>query len=165
MILNIQPNSLGNSKVLQILQLSVCFFPSQVQAEPDCGGRFCWPLQGPDGDVPGLGRRQSPEGFGQHTSQRQLRIQTAGGHRRLQSVQVRPEQKILALISKSFNIHVLIIIICFLSVSRCNVQGQEDRRVLGLELDKDHHALFVAFTSCVIRVPLSRCTQHGACKK
>ncbi|XP_041810731.1 semaphorin-6D-like [Chelmon rostratus] len=49
--------------------------------------------------------------------------------------------------------------------SKCNVQGQEDRRVLGLELDKDHHALFVAFTSCVIRVPLSRCSQHGACKK
>ncbi|XP_039978054.1 semaphorin-6D-like isoform X2 [Xiphias gladius] len=49
--------------------------------------------------------------------------------------------------------------------SKCNVQGQEDRRVLGMELDKDHHALFVAFTSCVIRVPLSRCAQHGACKK
>ncbi|XP_069580896.1 semaphorin-6D-like, partial [Brachyistius frenatus] len=49
--------------------------------------------------------------------------------------------------------------------SKCNVQGQQDRRVLGLELDKDHHALFVAFSSCVIRVPLSRCSQHGACKK
>uniref|UniRef100_A0A669DKS0 Sema domain, transmembrane domain (TM), and cytoplasmic domain, (semaphorin) 6Ca n=1 Tax=Oreochromis niloticus TaxID=8128 RepID=A0A669DKS0_ORENI len=49
--------------------------------------------------------------------------------------------------------------------SKCNVQGQEDRRVLGLELDKDHHALFVAFSSCVIRVPLSRCAQHGVCKK
>uniref|UniRef100_A0A7N8WYF1 Semaphorin-6D-like n=1 Tax=Mastacembelus armatus TaxID=205130 RepID=A0A7N8WYF1_9TELE len=49
--------------------------------------------------------------------------------------------------------------------SKCNVQGQEDRRVLGLELDKDHHALFVAFSSCVIRVPLSRCSQHGSCKK
>ncbi|XP_040928915.1 LOW QUALITY PROTEIN: semaphorin-6D-like [Betta splendens] len=49
--------------------------------------------------------------------------------------------------------------------SKCNIQGQEDRRVLGLELDKDHHALFVAFTSCVIRVPLSRCSQHGACKR
>ncbi|XP_011479227.2 semaphorin-6D isoform X1 [Oryzias latipes] len=48
--------------------------------------------------------------------------------------------------------------------SKCNVQGQEDRRVLGLELDKDHHALFVAFSSCVIRVPLSRCSKHGACK-
>uniref|UniRef100_A0A4W5M9E5 Sema domain, transmembrane domain (TM), and cytoplasmic domain, (semaphorin) 6Ca n=1 Tax=Hucho hucho TaxID=62062 RepID=A0A4W5M9E5_9TELE len=49
--------------------------------------------------------------------------------------------------------------------SMCNIQGQEDRRILGMELDKDHHALFVAFTSCVIRVPLSRCTEHGACKK
>ncbi|XP_038579962.1 semaphorin-6D-like isoform X2 [Micropterus salmoides] len=49
--------------------------------------------------------------------------------------------------------------------SKCNIHRQEDRRVLGLELDKDHHALFVAFSSCVIRVPLSRCTQHGACKK
>uniref|UniRef100_A0A7N8XIQ5 Semaphorin-6D-like n=1 Tax=Mastacembelus armatus TaxID=205130 RepID=A0A7N8XIQ5_9TELE len=39
------------------------------------------------------------------------------------------------------------------------------KRVLGLELDKDHHALFVAFSSCVIRVPLSRCSQHGSCKK
>uniref|UniRef100_A0A8C8DZJ2 Sema domain, transmembrane domain (TM), and cytoplasmic domain, (semaphorin) 6Ca n=1 Tax=Oryzias sinensis TaxID=183150 RepID=A0A8C8DZJ2_9TELE len=48
--------------------------------------------------------------------------------------------------------------------SKCDVQGQEDRRVLGLELDKDHHALFVAFSSCVIRVPLSRCSKHGACK-
>ncbi|KAF7644427.1 hypothetical protein LDENG_00222130 [Lucifuga dentata] len=49
--------------------------------------------------------------------------------------------------------------------SKCNVQGLEDRRVLGLELDKDHHALFVAFSSCVIRVPLSRCSQNAACKK
>uniref|UniRef100_A0A8C8CRI2 Sema domain-containing protein n=1 Tax=Oncorhynchus tshawytscha TaxID=74940 RepID=A0A8C8CRI2_ONCTS len=49
--------------------------------------------------------------------------------------------------------------------SMCNIQGQEDRRILGMELDKEHHALFVAFTSCVIRVPLSRCTEHGACKK
>ncbi|XP_035038184.2 semaphorin-6D isoform X2 [Hippoglossus stenolepis] len=49
--------------------------------------------------------------------------------------------------------------------SKCNVQDQEDRRVLGLELDKDHHALFVAFSSCVIRTPLSRCPQHGPCKK
>ncbi|XP_056154024.1 semaphorin-6D-like [Lampris incognitus] len=49
--------------------------------------------------------------------------------------------------------------------SKCNVQGQEDRRILGLELDKEHHALFVSFSSCVIRVPLSRCNQHGACKK
>ncbi|KAM8840567.1 semaphorin-6C-like [Spinachia spinachia] len=49
--------------------------------------------------------------------------------------------------------------------SRCDIQGQEDRRVLALELDKDHQALFVAFSSCVIRVPLSHCTQHGSCRR
>lgn len=58
-------------------------------------------------------------------------------------------------------VHEAVACVC---VCRCNVQGQEDRRVLGLELDKDHHALFVAFSSCVIRVPLSRCSQHAACK-
>uniref|UniRef100_A0A667ZFT1 Semaphorin-2A n=1 Tax=Myripristis murdjan TaxID=586833 RepID=A0A667ZFT1_9TELE len=47
---------------------------------------------------------------------------------------------------------------------KCNVRG-EDRRVLGLELDRDHHALFVAFSSCVIRVPLSRCSDYSNCKK
>uniref|UniRef100_A0A665T3K3 Semaphorin-6D-like n=1 Tax=Echeneis naucrates TaxID=173247 RepID=A0A665T3K3_ECHNA len=45
--------------------------------------------------------------------------------------------------------------------NKCNVRG-EDRRVLGLELDRDHHALFVAFSSCVIRVPLSRCSDYTA---
>uniref|UniRef100_A0A8C1RWJ5 Sema domain, transmembrane domain (TM), and cytoplasmic domain, (semaphorin) 6D n=1 Tax=Cyprinus carpio TaxID=7962 RepID=A0A8C1RWJ5_CYPCA len=40
-----------------------------------------------------------------------------------------------------------------------------ERGVLGLELDKEHHALFVAFSSCIIRVPLSRCAQHGTCKR
>ncbi|XP_067281557.1 semaphorin-6C [Pseudorasbora parva] len=39
-----------------------------------------------------------------------------------------------------------------------------ERRVAGLELDKDHHALFVAFSSCIIRVPLSRCARHNTCK-
>ncbi|XP_051574145.1 semaphorin-6D-like isoform X4 [Myxocyprinus asiaticus] len=48
--------------------------------------------------------------------------------------------------------------------NKCNVRG-EDRRILGLELDKDHHALFVAFSSCVIRIPLSRCSDYGVCKK
>ncbi|XP_076136807.1 sema domain, transmembrane domain (TM), and cytoplasmic domain, (semaphorin) 6C isoform X1 [Alosa pseudoharengus] len=47
--------------------------------------------------------------------------------------------------------------------AKCNVRG-EDRRVLGLELDKDHHALFVAFSSCVVRVPLSRCAHYGSCR-
>ncbi|XP_064204574.1 semaphorin-6D-like [Anguilla rostrata] len=48
--------------------------------------------------------------------------------------------------------------------SKCNVNG-EDKRILGLELDKENHALFVAFSGCVIRVPLSRCADYGACKE
>uniref|UniRef100_A0A674EM85 Semaphorin-2A n=1 Tax=Salmo trutta TaxID=8032 RepID=A0A674EM85_SALTR len=48
--------------------------------------------------------------------------------------------------------------------TKCNVRG-EDRRVLGLELDREHHALFVAFSSCVVRVPLSRCNDYGSCKE
>ncbi|XP_066538587.1 sema domain, transmembrane domain (TM), and cytoplasmic domain, (semaphorin) 6C isoform X2 [Hoplias malabaricus] len=48
--------------------------------------------------------------------------------------------------------------------TKCSTRG-EDRRILGLELDKDHHALFVAFSSCVVRVPLSRCADYGTCKK
>uniref|UniRef100_A0A8C4RD95 Semaphorin 6Cb n=1 Tax=Erpetoichthys calabaricus TaxID=27687 RepID=A0A8C4RD95_ERPCA len=48
--------------------------------------------------------------------------------------------------------------------SKCN-KHREDRRILGLELDKEHHALFAAFSSCVIRVPLSRCQNYGRCKK
>lgn len=48
---------------------------------------------------------------------------------------------------------------------RCDVQGQRDRRVMSLELDKEHHAVFVAFSSCIIRVPMSRCSQHGGCRR
>uniref|UniRef100_UPI00398ECDA9 semaphorin-6C-like n=1 Tax=Pristiophorus japonicus TaxID=55135 RepID=UPI00398ECDA9 len=48
--------------------------------------------------------------------------------------------------------------------ARCNLKG-EDRRIVGLELDKDHHALFVGFPGCVIRVPLSRCESYGKCKQ
>ncbi|XP_037398830.1 semaphorin-6C-like isoform X1 [Pygocentrus nattereri] len=47
--------------------------------------------------------------------------------------------------------------------SKCNEDRRHlglDRKVLGLEMDKEHHALFVAFSSCIIRVPLSRCTQQ-----
>ncbi|XP_069505934.1 semaphorin-6C isoform X3 [Ambystoma mexicanum] len=48
--------------------------------------------------------------------------------------------------------------------AKCSVK-REDRRILGLQLDKDRQALYVAFTSCVIRVPLSRCEAYGSCKK
>ncbi|XP_019359747.1 PREDICTED: semaphorin-6D isoform X8 [Gavialis gangeticus] len=49
--------------------------------------------------------------------------------------------------------------------AKCNAESEEDRKVISLQLDKEHHALFVAFSSCVIRIPLSRCERHGACKK
>ncbi|XP_053330729.1 semaphorin-6C isoform X2 [Spea bombifrons] len=48
--------------------------------------------------------------------------------------------------------------------TKCNVK-KEDRRILGLQLDRENHALFVAFSSCVIRVPLSRCETYGTCRR
>ncbi|XP_037767024.1 semaphorin-6D isoform X7 [Chelonia mydas] len=49
--------------------------------------------------------------------------------------------------------------------AKCNAESEEDRKVISLQLDKEHHAIFVAFSSCVIRIPLSRCEHHGSCKK
>ncbi|KAM5235713.1 semaphorin-6D isoform 4-T4 [Ctenodactylus gundi] len=49
--------------------------------------------------------------------------------------------------------------------AKCSAENEEDRKVLSLQLDGDHHALYVAFSSCVIRVPLSRCERYGSCKK
>ncbi|XP_048722483.1 semaphorin-6D isoform X6 [Caretta caretta] len=49
--------------------------------------------------------------------------------------------------------------------AKCNAEIEEDRKVISLQLDKEHHAIFVAFSSCVIRIPLSRCEHHGSCKK
>ncbi|XP_040824548.1 semaphorin-6D isoform X7 [Ochotona curzoniae] len=49
--------------------------------------------------------------------------------------------------------------------AKCNAENEEDKKVISLQLDKDHHALYVAFSSCVIRIPLSRCERYGSCKK
>ncbi|XP_017524317.1 semaphorin-6D isoform X4 [Manis javanica] len=49
--------------------------------------------------------------------------------------------------------------------AKCNAENEEDRKVISLQLDKDHHALYVAFSSCIIRIPLSRCEHYGSCKK
>ncbi|XP_032090009.1 semaphorin-6C isoform X2 [Thamnophis elegans] len=48
--------------------------------------------------------------------------------------------------------------------SRCSVK-REDRQVLGLQLDKANHALYVAFSGCVVRMPLSRCGAHSTCRR
>ncbi|XP_063803059.1 semaphorin-6C isoform X2 [Pseudophryne corroboree] len=50
------------------------------------------------------------------------------------------------------------------SYDRCGVK-MEDGRILGLQLDRENHALFVAFSSCIIRVPLSRCDAYGTCRR
>ncbi|XP_043914966.1 semaphorin-6A isoform X2 [Protopterus annectens] len=48
---------------------------------------------------------------------------------------------------------------------KCSFDGVEDRRILGLQLDKQSSSLYVAFSSCVVRLPLARCERHSRCKK
>uniref|UniRef100_A0A3Q3LGB5 Semaphorin 6D n=1 Tax=Labrus bergylta TaxID=56723 RepID=A0A3Q3LGB5_9LABR len=49
--------------------------------------------------------------------------------------------------------------------AKCLSNREDDKRVLSLHVDKDAHSLYVAFSSCVIRIPLSRCERHSACHK
>ncbi|XP_029804509.1 semaphorin-6C isoform X4 [Suricata suricatta] len=53
------------------------------------------------------------------------------------------------------------------SPSRCSGKraARTARRVIGLELDTEGHRLFVAFSGCIIYLPLSRCSRHGACRR
>ncbi|XP_058395079.1 semaphorin-6C isoform X3 [Diceros bicornis minor] len=53
------------------------------------------------------------------------------------------------------------------SPSRCSGKraAQTARRIIGLELDTEGHRLFVAFSGCIIYLPLSRCARHGACRR
>uniref|UniRef100_A0A8C5BGQ5 Sema domain-containing protein n=1 Tax=Gadus morhua TaxID=8049 RepID=A0A8C5BGQ5_GADMO len=39
---------------------------------------------------------------------------------------------------------------------RCSVDGVEDKRIISIQVDSRSHVLWVAFTSCVVKVPLSR---------
>ncbi|XP_068460533.1 semaphorin-6A isoform X2 [Clinocottus analis] len=48
---------------------------------------------------------------------------------------------------------------------KCSIDGVDDKRIVGMQIDSKSHALWVAFTSCVVKVPLSRCERHGRCKK
>lgn len=48
---------------------------------------------------------------------------------------------------------------------KCSIEGVEDKRIISMQIDSKGHSLFVAFTSCVVKVPLSRCERHGRCKK
>ncbi|KAM9481469.1 semaphorin-6D [Clarias gariepinus] len=49
--------------------------------------------------------------------------------------------------------------------AKCVSNSEDDRRVLSFHLDRDTHTLYVAFTSCVVRIPLSRCERHRTCHK
>uniref|UniRef100_F7AIR5 Semaphorin-6C n=1 Tax=Macaca mulatta TaxID=9544 RepID=F7AIR5_MACMU len=51
--------------------------------------------------------------------------------------------------------------------SRCSGKraAQTARRIIGLELDTEGHRLFVAFSGCIVYLPLSRCARHGACQR
>ncbi|XP_075266830.1 semaphorin-6A isoform X2 [Opisthocomus hoazin] len=48
---------------------------------------------------------------------------------------------------------------------KCSYDGVEEKRIVGMQLDKPSSALYVAFSTCVIKVPLGRCERHGKCKK
>lgn len=48
---------------------------------------------------------------------------------------------------------------------RCLSSNEDERRILSFHLDKDTHTLYVAFSSCVVRIPLSRCERHSSCQK
>ncbi|XP_015446031.1 semaphorin-6A isoform X3 [Pteropus alecto] len=48
---------------------------------------------------------------------------------------------------------------------KCSYDGVEDKRIMGMQLDKASNSLYVAFSTCVIKVPLGRCERHGKCKK
>ncbi|NXL67651.1 SEM6B protein, partial [Chordeiles acutipennis] len=48
---------------------------------------------------------------------------------------------------------------------RCGRDTEDERRLLGLELDKAAGSLLLAFPPCVARVPVARCQQHSGCMK
>ncbi|XP_078280062.1 semaphorin-6B-like isoform X1 [Rhinoraja longicauda] len=51
------------------------------------------------------------------------------------------------------------------SPEKCNTKGREQRRIVGMELDKMSGTVLVAFSSCVVRVAFAHCQQHAACMK
>ncbi|XP_063310183.1 semaphorin-6A isoform X4 [Pelobates fuscus] len=48
---------------------------------------------------------------------------------------------------------------------KCSYDGSDDKRIIGMQLDKQSNSLYVAFSTCVIWVPLARCDRHMKCKK
>ncbi|XP_030648913.1 semaphorin-6D [Chanos chanos] len=74
--------------------------------------------------------------------------------------------KVLAKTSPySLNDSVLLEEIDAFNKAKCLSNNDDDKRVLSFHLDKDTHTLYVAFSSCVVRIPLSRCERHNSCQK
>ncbi|XP_008308401.1 semaphorin-6D isoform X3 [Cynoglossus semilaevis] len=65
----------------------------------------------------------------------------------------------------SLNDSVLLEEIDVFNKAKCLSNHDDDKRVLSLHVDKDAHSLYVAFSSCVIRIPLSRCERHSSCHR
>ncbi|KAK2847679.1 hypothetical protein Q7C36_009361 [Tachysurus vachellii] len=49
--------------------------------------------------------------------------------------------------------------------AKCLSNSEDDRHVLSFHMDRETHTLYVAFSSCVVRIPLSRCERHQHCHK
>ncbi|KAK9542419.1 hypothetical protein VZT92_000284 [Zoarces viviparus] len=73
--------------------------------------------------------------------------------------------KVLAKTSVSLNDSLLLEEIDVFNRAKCLSNHEDDKRVLSLHVDKEAHSLYVAFSSCVIRIPLSRCERHSSCHK
>uniref|UniRef100_A0A8C2FD35 Semaphorin-6D-like n=1 Tax=Cyprinus carpio TaxID=7962 RepID=A0A8C2FD35_CYPCA len=74
--------------------------------------------------------------------------------------------KVLAKTSPlSLNDSILLEEIDVFNQAKCLSSNEDDRRILSFHLDKDTHTLYVAFSSCVVRIPLSRCERHSSCQK
>ncbi|XP_053480974.1 semaphorin-6A [Ictalurus furcatus] len=74
--------------------------------------------------------------------------------------------KFLAKVSSGFlNDSLFLEELSIYSPEKCSIDGVDDKRIISMQIDSKSHSLFVAFTSCVVKVPLSRCERHGKCKK
>uniref|UniRef100_A0A674NBN9 Semaphorin 6D n=1 Tax=Takifugu rubripes TaxID=31033 RepID=A0A674NBN9_TAKRU len=66
---------------------------------------------------------------------------------------------------KNYTVVLLLEEIDVFNRAKCLSNREDDKRVLSLHVDKEAHSLYVAFSSCVIRIPLSRCERHSSCHK
>uniref|UniRef100_A0A8C7S1A6 Semaphorin 6D n=1 Tax=Oncorhynchus mykiss TaxID=8022 RepID=A0A8C7S1A6_ONCMY len=66
--------------------------------------------------------------------------------------------KVLAKTSPlSLNDSILLEEIDLFNRAKCLSNSEDDRHILSLHVDRDTHSVYVAFSSCVVRMPLSRC--------